>query len=352
MSSTHNKWVDYSTGLCIALFVVMQSAFGIAGTSGEPHWMQFVARWAQPIALPVLFVIAGMFLPRTLFGSKSTFFDRKVLRFAYFYLVWMVIQTTALHFLSAGSANLHLIESLALGLVQPTAGLWILPLLAMFAVTAWLVRLVSPKKILFAAALLQIVHAAGLVQTGAILIDAFAQYFVFYFVGYQGASLMRHFASRLNERTQDVVSALVIWAAINTTLVIQGTESLPVISLILGLAGAVAIIALGVLLAQSGRLQVLHYIGRNHLTIYTGYFVPLAIAQVILLNRTFAPEPGLTSLAVAIAAITLPLVVYGLLRVTPLKVLYRRPKALRLKGSKLARSGQLIGQSYDAAEEA
>ena len=350
MSNTPSKWVDYSTGLCIALFVVTQSVLAIALLSGGTNWAHLVGAWSVPIALPVLFAIAGMHLPRTLFGSKSTFFDRKVLRFVYFYLVWMVLQTVALHIIGAGPQGSGLLESLALGLVQPVAGLWILPLLAVFGLVTWLVRLLKPSRILLIAALLQFAHAAGLVQTGALLVDGFAQYFVFFFAGYQGAGLMRQFATRLHKRTSDVSSAIAIWAAINTTLVIQGTATLPVISLILGLAGTVSLIALGVLLAQSERLQVLQHMGRNHLMIYTGYFVPLALAQGFLSASSFAPEPGLTSLAIAIAGITGPLALYGLLRSTPLKVLYRRPKRFRLKGADAPR-GQLIGQSYDTAEE-
>ena len=52
------------------------------------------------------------------------------------------------------------------------------------------------------------------------------------------------------------------------------------------------------------------------------------------------------------AAIAVSLGLHHLLRMTPLKALYRRPKALRLKGSGLPRGGQLIGASYDSYDRA
>ena len=60
MSNTPSKWVDYSTGLCIALFVVTQSVLAIAPLSGGTNWAHLVGAWSVPIALPVLFAIAGM----------------------------------------------------------------------------------------------------------------------------------------------------------------------------------------------------------------------------------------------------------------------------------------------------
>ena len=65
-----------------------------------------------------------------------------------------------------------------------------------------------------------------------------------------------------------------------------------------------------------------------------------------------APEPGLTALALALLGLILPIGLSRLVRLTPLKLLYRRPKVFRLKGVAPGSGGQLIGASYDRAEEA
>ena len=276
--------------------------------TGQSSWMEFAAAWTAPIVLPTLFLIAGLFLPRTLFGSKSTFFDRKVLRFVYFYLVWLVIQTVILYALDLAWHPLTVINQLLAGLVQPASGLWIIAMLALFHLCTWLVRLAAPAKILLVAALAQTAHAAGLIQTGWLALDAFAQYYVFFFAGYYGADLVRRYADRLAEGFSDIPTALVIWAGINTVLVAQNTAALPIVSLVLGFAGAFAIIAIAM--------------------------------------------PGLTSLAIGLIALTLPLGLHRLVRQTPLKALYRRPKTFRLKGAELSRGGQLIGSAHDPIEEA
>jgi uncharacterized membrane protein YcfT len=352
MSGTRINWVDYAKGLCIIAFVMAQSVSGYAGMTGLSNWMEFAAAWTTPIVLPTLFVLSGLFLPRTLFGSKSTFFDRKVLRFVYFYLVWLLIQTVILYALDLAWNPLHVVNQLLIGLIQPTTGLWIIPILALFHLATWLTRLASPVKILLAAALAQTIHAAGLFHTGWLVPDAFAQYFVFFFAGYHGAGLFRRFADRLSDGFSDVPIALVIWAAINTVLVAQETATLPIISLVLGFAGVFAIIGLSTLLANSRHGMAIRYIGRAQFVIYLTYFLPMMTAQLLLARSGLMPEPGLTSVAIGLIAIILPLGFHRLVRQTPLKALYRRPRTFRLKDAEPSRGGQLLGSAHDTVEEA
>ena len=191
MKGTQNNWVNLTTGLCLVLFVIAEAVGLHTRAMGIESWMSFTAQWVTPFALPTLFLIAGLFLPRTLYGSKSAFFDRKVLRFIYFYLAWMGLHALAAMAFTQDSGTAGLVDRLASGLVQPSAGLWVLPLLALFALITWLVRLVAPGKVLAVAAGAQILHSAGLIQTGWIPLDAAAQYFIFFFAGCSGAATLR-----------------------------------------------------------------------------------------------------------------------------------------------------------------
>jgi uncharacterized membrane protein YcfT len=352
MTGTQNNWVNLTTGLCLVLFVISEAVGLHSRAMGIESWMSFTAQWVTPFALPTLFLIAGLFLPRTLYGSKSAFFDRKVLRFIYFYLAWMGLHALAAMAFTQDSGSASLVDRLASGLVQPSAGLWVLPLLALFALITWLVRLVAPGKVLAVAAGAQILHSAGLIQTGWIPLDAAAQYFIFFFAGCSGAATLRQYAERLSRGFADVPAALVIWAAINTVLVAQGTAALPVISLVMGFSGAFAMIALGVLLSRSGRGQLFQQAGRDHLAIYLAYLPVLLLGQTLLGLTGLSPEPGLAALALALLGLILPIGLSRLVRLTPLKLLYRRPKVFRLKGVAPGSGGQLIGASYDRAEEA
>ena len=76
MSVTRINWIDYAKGVCIIGFVLAQSVYGYVAMTGQSNWMHFAAAWAAPIILPTLFLMSGLFLPRTLFRSPVRYSDR------------------------------------------------------------------------------------------------------------------------------------------------------------------------------------------------------------------------------------------------------------------------------------
>ena len=85
-------WVDCCKGICIILVVMMHSTLGVEKALGETTWLSAFIAWAKPFRMPDFFLISGLFLSRRIAQPWPTYIDRKVVHFAYFYLLWMTIQ--------------------------------------------------------------------------------------------------------------------------------------------------------------------------------------------------------------------------------------------------------------------
>lgn len=352
MPTRRIDWIDYAKGLCILLFVMLQTTLVYEARFGTVSWMHYLAAWAAPFAVPTLFLIAGLFLNRTLFGSKSAFFDRKILRFVYFYAIWLAIQTVLLNPAALVQAPSSLLAAYATSWVQPSEGLWILPLLVVFSGVSWLLRYVSVPRLLIMAAVLQIMHAAGLVHSGWILADRFAEYFVFFYAGYAGIGIIRRFAAAITVGFDDVAAALLVWAAINTVIVLQGTAHLPIISLVMGIAGAFAVMAASTVLMRHdwNWAAPVKYAGRHYLVIYLACYLPLSAGLWLAASAGVSPEPGLAILALSVLSVLAPLGLHRLVRRTPLRALYRRPPLFRLKAAERINSASLLTPPKGARE--
>ena len=85
-------WVDYAKGFCIVMVVMMHSTLGVEAVAGRESWMHALVAFAKPFRMPDFFLISGLFLARVIDRDWRTYLDRKVLHFAWFYLLWVTIQ--------------------------------------------------------------------------------------------------------------------------------------------------------------------------------------------------------------------------------------------------------------------
>src|ERR1041384_1993719 len=85
-------WVDYAKGFCIIFVVMMHSTLGVGAATGQTGWLHSVVAFALPFRMPDFFMISGLFLAVVIDRDWRTYLDRKVVHFAYFYVLWMTIQ--------------------------------------------------------------------------------------------------------------------------------------------------------------------------------------------------------------------------------------------------------------------
>lgn len=321
--STRIDWVDYAKGICIVMVVMMHSTLGVGAAAGGEGFLHAVVAFAKPFRMPDFFLISGLFLSRVIDRDWKIYLDRKVAHFVYFYALWMTIQfvfkapTFAAEHDAAATLQLY-----ALSFIEPFGTLWFIYLLPIFFVITKLTRGVPPLVIWLAAAGLE----AARIETGWMVVDEFASRFVYFYTGYWLASYVFSLAGVVQSKPASALAGLLLWGMLNGLLVSGGYSEWPLISLLLGLLGAAAIVTLAVLLAQLRILHALRYCGEHSIVIYLAFFLFMAGTRVVLLKTGLVPSVGLLSVIVTSAGLIGPLMLFWLVRRTPLRFLFERPE--------------------------
>src|ERR1700736_3540326 len=152
-------WVHYAKGICIVMVVMMHSVLGVELAAGQTGFMHLLVAFAKPFRIPDFFLISGLFLPVVVDRDWRTYLDRKVVHFAYFYLLWLTIQFgfKAPGFAAEtgwGHAGFMYLEAL----IEPFGTLWFIYLLPVFFVVTKATRPLPPLAIWAVAALLEMAH--------------------------------------------------------------------------------------------------------------------------------------------------------------------------------------------------
>jgi len=320
-------WVDYAKGFCIIMVVMMHSTLGVEHAAGKESWLHYFVAFAKPFRMPDFFLISGLFLARVIDRNWRDYLDKKVAHFLYFYLLWVSIQFVfkAPAFLAQGGV-IEVARQFGLAFLEPFGTLWFIYILPLFFVVTKLTKRVPPLAIFVLAAALEIAP----IHTGWIMIDEFAGRFVYFFAGYWLASHIFRFAAGVQKDPWLAVLALGVWAFANDFMVMRGYSEMPVLSLLLGFAGAAAVVALAALLAKVNWLSLLRYAGENSIVVYLAFFLPMAATRAVLLKTGIVPDLGSVALIVTAAGVIVPLILHAIVRGTRFDFLFVRPAAFHL----------------------
>lgn len=326
--STRIDWVDYAKGFCIIMVVMMHSTLGVEKAAGAEGWMHYLVAFAKPFRMPDFFMISGLFLAQVIDRDWRTYTDRKVVHFAYFYVLWLVIQFAfkAPGMIAEAGAG-EALRQFALAFVDPFGTLWFIYLLPVFFVTVKLLRRAPWPIVWLAAAALEIAN----IETGWVLPDEFAARFVYFYSGYVFAPQIFRLATLVIARPWASGLGLAAWAVLEAVAVFGGMSELPFVSLALGFVGAVAVITISALLSKARIMAPLRYCGQNSIVIYLAFFLPMAVTRALLLKTGIITDIGTISLIVTAVASVVPVLIFQLVRGTPLKFLFERPAWARLE---------------------
>ncbi len=327
------KWVDYAKGICIIFVVMMWSTLDYGGVVGSEGWLHHLVAFARPFRMPDFFLLAGLFLSASINSPRREYIDRKVVHFIYFYLLWLVIQMVAVESELLLADPLGFLAAAAFALVEPTNTLWFVHMLAIFYIVTRLLRRVSYLTVFAAAAILQTGYQFGLLDTGWTVADRFFDRYIYFFTGFAAAPLIFSLARYVAARPALALGALLVWAVINAWLTSIEVDQTPGISLLLGFAGAAAVVAVGSLLSERSWAGWLAYCGQNSIVIYLTAFLPMKVLLKILASTNWVPDVGTASAIITFGAVAAPLAFHYLIKNTPLNFLYVRPRAFRLQGS-------------------
>jgi uncharacterized membrane protein YcfT len=336
-TSDRVDWVDYAKGICIVMVVMMHSVLGVESAAGQTGFMHAVVMFAKPFRMPDFFLISGLFLAVVIDRDWRTYLDRKVVHFAYFYVLWVTIQFgfKAPAF-AAESSWSHVGFEYLESFIEPFGTLWFIYLLPIFFVVIKLTRNFPPILVWVLAAALEAAH----VMTGWTVIDEFCARFVYITSGYLLAEYVFALSDRARAHPLLALAGLALWAFVNGGLVMLGTSELPIVSLMLGLAGACAIITIGTLLARMHWLNFLRFCGEHSIVIYLAFFLPMASTRTLLLRTGVIPDIGVISLIVTIVGVIGALLIWRAALAVHANFLFERPDAFWIAPRKAGRTLQ------------
>src|SRR6516164_2848337 len=82
----------YTNTYSRTMLAMMHSTLGVEEAAGREGFMHALVAFAKPFRMPDFFMISGLFLSRVIDRDWRTYLDRKVVHFAYFYVLWVTIQ--------------------------------------------------------------------------------------------------------------------------------------------------------------------------------------------------------------------------------------------------------------------
>jgi uncharacterized membrane protein YcfT len=317
-------WVDYAKGICIVMVVMMHSVLGTELAAGQTGFMHLLVAFAKPFRMPDFFLISGLFLSIVIDRDWRSYLDRKVVHFAYFYLLWVTIQFGFKAPSFAAEQGWSHVGTLYLeSFIEPFGTLWFIYLLPIFFVVTKATRRLPPPAIWGAAALLEMAHIA----TGWTVIDEFAARFVYFYSGYLFAAQIFALSDRARARPRLALAGLATWALVNAAVVHGGYGERPVISLALGFCGACAIVVTGTLLARMRWPGFLRTCGEHSIVIYLAFFLPMATTRTLLLEFGWIHDIGTISLMVTTAGVLGALAIWWSALAIGANFLFERPDA-------------------------
>src|SRR6201996_2902875 len=317
-------WVDYAKGICIVMVVMMHSVLGVELAAAQTGFWHVVVMFAKPFRMPDFFLISGLFLAVVIDRDWRTYLDRKVVPFAYFYVLWVTIQFAFKAPGFAAESDWHHVGLLYLeSFIEPFGTLWFIYLLPIFFVVIKATRRMPPPLIWSIAAAMEMAQ----VMTGWTAIDEFAARFVYIYSGYIFADAVFALSDRARARPGLALAGLGLWALVNGGLVAIGVSEWPVISIALGLSGACAIITIGTLLARAQWLTFLRFCGENSIVIYLAFFLPMATARTMLLRSGMIHDIGTIALLVTVSGVIGALLIWLVAMASGARFLFERPAA-------------------------
>ncbi|MDP4593906.1 MAG: acyltransferase family protein [Beijerinckiaceae bacterium] len=328
-------FVDYGKGLCIILVVMMHSTLGVGEAMNAHGWMHYPVEFSRPFRMPDFFLIAGLFLAKTIDAPWRRFLDRKVLHFAYFFVIWTAIHLVVKFGNLADPSLYGLLQAFAWRMVEPGSPLWFIYLLPVFFVTTRLVKKIPWQAVLLAA---MVMETVPLTNCGMV-IDEFMRRFVYFYAGYRFAPQIFAFARLITGRPAMALAGLALWAVINGLAVFSFSAAsaplaqFPGISLLLGYAGSFALVAMAALLAEIGAMRFLGWLGGRSIVVFLAFVLFMAPTRIVLVKLGLVTDVGTVSFIVMMAALIGPLVMAAVLARTPLRYLFVRPQWAKLENT-------------------
>ncbi len=330
-------WVDFAKGITIILVVQMHVTAGIEASLGmQSTVMHAIVEFFRAFRMPLFFLVAGLFLHRSIGKPWMEYLDKKVVHFAYFYFLWIAV-TFVIKYPLTDPASGHgfSVDRLLWSVIQPFGTLWFIYMLAVFYMVTRLLNKWLPMPAVMAIGVALYLwqpnpEIAFLPDGHSMLIKEFGWRYVFFLSGFYGYELWFRLAERAGKYPVIALSAFTAFAFGNLIFLSNSFPQNHPLALLNSYAGAITTIGICAVLARYGTGQFLSFVGKHSLFIYISFFVPNAFLRTALVKLQLTPPIDLFILLVLVVSVVLPILAYHLLKDTPLAFFYTRPKSFGL----------------------
>jgi uncharacterized membrane protein YcfT len=323
------QWLDHARGLSILLIVLLHSTYALEGVVATGPVAQLIDL-VRPFRLPALFFLSGLFLAKVIDTPWRDFADRRLLHYAYFYALWATIEFAALKGTRAAQGQMPADAGwqYAMLFVNPHGPLWFIYALPFFFLMARLVRGIPAWVVLPVAALLSVLP----IETGWVITDRLASRFVYFYAGYVFAQPTKALGLFVQRQRLPVLIGLLAWSMAHVALMrLAQWHEAELTAFVLGVAGVVALVVIGAWVAALRGMGWLAYIGSHSLTVFLAFPLLLIVTRKLLQLARIELNGDLMILLMASGAIVGGLILERLVRHTPLKFLFQRPRWARLQ---------------------
>lgn len=327
-------WIDAGRGVAVVLVVLYHAArwFDVAA------WEQ-VNDYVSTVRMPFFFMISGLLAYRVGAMGESgtswrTLWDRRLRLYLWVFVIWECVGTLSylVGFTLRGTplGLGPMLRDLLLSPVRPQFELWFIWALALFCVTARLLRSLDWRWHLLAAAVPSVIALTDGFDLGNVGWNGAFKYYVFFVCGMHLRALLLRFA---RSRWEIRAGLLLGWALLATVVEVGELRSVTGVYFLLCTVGVLAGVALGTFLARSAGLV---RIGSSTLPVYLGHtpviILGSSLAFVSIGSTALPAIAGILTVPVAAAAaIALSWLVHRWTASGPMRYLYIAPERLRWK---------------------
>lgn len=333
------EWIDFAKGICIFLVVMLHTTHFVEEHRGfQSGWLDYVVSFAKPFRMPDFFLLSGLLLGRVIDRPWRRYLDTKVVHFLYFFVLWEAILYTFFYVRVSWSQNWPDVSFLIRMFlrdvfVESSFPLWFIHSLPIYFLVTRLIRNWSPVIVL---ALLVGLHSFTMAHSAEVEMKSFVFHqfsvrYIYFYSGYLFASHVFRIADWASSRRLLVVCGLILWGFANQWFVSPPEfAELPLVSLLAGYAGAMSVIMVACLASRIRFFSWLEYLGKNSIVVYLTFMLPMAVINKAISG--LVADVGTACLITTIGSVAASILVFWVVRNTPLRFLYIRPNWAKLSG--------------------
>ncbi|RYF50285.1 MAG: hypothetical protein EOO38_06015, partial [Cytophagaceae bacterium] len=144
------EWVDVAKGIAILLVTLFHADMVLGWEGYDTGFSADANKFLQPIRMPLFFTVSGIFAASAIAGTWSNLWNKRISLYIWLFLVWSTIYWLFAKFNPVsydptfGQSVIDLIKSI----IRPIVFIWFLWVLAVFFISAKLLRNIPSKVVL------------------------------------------------------------------------------------------------------------------------------------------------------------------------------------------------------------